>query len=556
MIGTTWNSPPLGIPTNSLNPASGGPPADFGLAAQPALEATIGELPSQFLRGLELKKPIQNLPNIQKAHPCMSGGDCECGGMCSQAHEQIPGVRPGLTSNACSGKREAATKYAVPGISVTDEGATSSMLFVSKDESERHLVQTTVQPSNDVIVVITDSAKGKLLHTVEFKRIGRAGWQPRSSNVPGAQAMPAPYVSSSTTPNEFGAAIWATFIAQQELEHKLRKIVADSAPMTEPKRSHAEVVEKKFVARCGEQCEIDSAASALNISDSHDMRCTWSPDEWGLWLPCVGGFTVSIKDCCENHDINLWCGPPPGFPEVWEQWLTAVNLELAACIFADILKGTENQDIPWYCGGKITATAFGLVYATVISASYYVVIKILTLFQLINPSSNALPKDGRNKESCLCGGTKPTVAKLLDNPSDPSSPSTLCRNLCREKGKEQDCFWCHWQCDWSKQPPISVWTTDPERKKDCCPGSTQDCTCQCTPPECQCSQCVWFCDVVPDPDIWWGQRRGTWRLWGSNANAPCCWPEISKQHKDGGPCKWAMVDNGFGFFVGEWIDGP
>jgi hypothetical protein len=288
-----------------------------------------------------------------------------------------------------------------------------------------------------------------------------------------------------------------------------------------------------------------------NISKDHDLVCTDVPQQWTIPLPCANDVTVSIIDCCRNHDIDQWCGPPdlglvgealtPLQLAVAQGWLLAVNLKLAGCIYAKILNGAESGSVPWYCGGILTETIIGVAVATFVSAVYLIAVEVAGELLMGSPQ---IPLLGQNKDSCLCGGTKPTVGSY--NQYDPGSypdQTVPCRDMCQELGKNEDCFYCHWQCDFSVDPPTVSWVSDTTGAQQCCPGSARECSCQCTPPKCECSKCQWQCMEASDGD----NPDYQWQLWQTNWNAPCCDASIYAVHKENDPCTWEDWDNTY-----EW----
>ncbi|MBL7999872.1 MAG: hypothetical protein JNL32_14695 [Candidatus Kapabacteria bacterium] len=195
---------------------------------------------------------------------------------------------------------------------------------------------------------------------------------------------------------------------------------------------------------------------------NHDFDCTGVPDFFDI--PWIDGMRrVDFTKCCEEHDITLWCGPPLVItPILYEEWWTQARLysayastKLAACILWKFIDAS--LDIPWYYNWGY-GTAFFYYLGLTVSAAYA---GGTNVFDLYTQWTQYYPQDGRNKESCLCGGDKPTTQ--CDN---------RCRDLCKERGISSRCITCGWECVYNDAGlPIDVTPIRPLGDQVCCPGT-------------------------------------------------------------------------------------
>lgn len=135
-----------------------------------------------------------------------------------------------------------------------------------------------------------------------------------------------------------------------------------------------------------------------------------------------GSYKVDVLECCEKHDIQLFCGdgidlPEPlsyvtALPEI-ELWLIATAMQLSLCV-SSIITAKLTAEWPWYCGSFL----IGLLVSAIIGA---VVIVGTTVGLWIAPHDlvwgwfmgdpnirNQIALDGDHNHCCLCGGNETT----------------------------------------------------------------------------------------------------------------------------------------------------
>lgn len=268
---------------------------------------------------------------------------------------------------------------------------------------------------------------------------------------------------------------------------------------------------------------------------SHDMLCTLSPivtldGRMYLTFLCTFGTTVTaeinVLECCKKHDIAMWCAAS-------DLEVIIADQAVIACVTARFARYV-NEDLTKDCFpflhdtggllGDVLEFIIGLP-ARVLGSIEVIVGGVLSslgaiLFAWWQHETPLKGYGGINKDSCLCGGTVPTV--LCDDE---------CRNLCKEMGKSANCRECKPLCDYRDGKAVG-WKGDDS--PDCCPGSSQRCY---KPPmyinkrklnkECidKCYDCYYECDICwkyhwkfcPNPG------KGMLRLLTDPAGyRPCC----------------------------------
>lgn len=191
---------------------------------------------------------------------------------------------------------------------------------------------------------------------------------------------------------------------------------------------------------------------------THDLKCSGmsfvgitANGDWKLWFPCVGGFTANVSDCCKKHDIAMWCSKNE-FDRI------AADATVAQCVTAKVIDDGASQ-MSDFCK---------LIGALALMVAFFSVSIIFQVGFLVGGffyASYLLNYDGRNSNSCLCGGKEPTV-----------QCDDRCRDLCLEMQKNQDCYPCGWKCIYNDDFfPIRVEYVSAPKGKVCCPTGTTEC---------------------------------------------------------------------------------
>lgn len=169
---------------------------------------------------------------------------------------------------------------------------------------------------------------------------------------------------------------------------------------------------------------------------SHDFKCTipkelfWVLVTWGISIPKDGQATillgtlgvqeVDVFDCCVEHDAKLWCSKSR-YPRK-DKYGNIIDPTEQTAHSADI------DVISCFMGKFLDASTRGNVFEDIINIAFFAwylpLAALLYAGTVVSPGehdASLLNLDGRNDESCLCGGNKPTVS--CEEP---------CRNLCKE----------------------------------------------------------------------------------------------------------------------------
>ncbi len=171
----------------------------------------------------------------------------------------------------------------------------------------------------------------------------------------------------------------------------------------------------------------------------HDYLCTFSFGESTiitldgrlyLWFPCGGEVEINVLDCCQQHDIDLWCSETR-YPDAW-----LADAKVIACVVGKVLS-------------KITAYNFicDIINVAFFLSYYSDLVSLFFVGSLASPalySGNVLGLNGRNRNTCLCGGREP-VALCTDE----------CRDICKERGLPVDCVPCQWRCEYRNGIPLN-----------------------------------------------------------------------------------------------------
>ncbi|MBX7154575.1 MAG: hypothetical protein U0Y96_13905 [Candidatus Kapaibacterium sp.] len=283
--------------------------------------------------------------------------------------------------------------------------------------------------------------------------------------------------------NELNTLIFTAWLGVAFLEEKYKA-----------KQTHSTTKSKGNTLQSGKNCV------------THDLKCSnmgivgiFPDGGWKLWFPCVGTFMANVSDCCKKHDIAMWCSK-----NEWDR--IAADASVVQCVTEKVIDAATSA-MPNWC------KVFGSTAAVILFFSFSIRFQIIFFLFGIGYPPYLLNYDGRNSNSCLCGGTEPTV-----------QCDDQCRDLCIEMNKRQDCFPCGWKCIYDDNfRPIRVEYISAPDGQNCCPRGTRDCagTAEEALRSCpqKCSHCYTECGV--DPQGIRGYHRYLVNP-GKRYGLPCC----------------------------------
>jgi hypothetical protein len=270
------------------------------------------------------------------------------------------------------------------------------------------------------------------------------------------------------------------------------------------------------------------------------------------YVPCVGEINVDVLDCCKQHDVNMWCATDPFS-------LAIANANVVACITSKINSAESSaysganfwcQLVQFFKGilddllgaiselitvivhliGDVLVVALGVINA-LIEAGTLGALKIIpdswysTILQVFGfvLSPDLTNFDGRNSDSCLCGGNVPTT--ICSTQSTDTNP---CRDVCKEMGDSENCYNCHWLCQYDqdgKRLPGKIFDRGPNDSsgnpvQNCCPGTDSSCPAYTQQQEDPCPKC-WDCQYHCTPGAYGYPVLDT-NPYGPQ-NMPCCY---------------------------------
>lgn len=222
-------------------------------------------------------------------------------------------------------------------------------------------------------------------------------------------------------------------------------------------------------------CNLPGIAKNLITSDGRLYMRVFC----GFWVDKV---EINVLDCCKKHDIDLWCS---------ESNLGAAGADekVIACVTGAIIEqGLAKMD-PW-CGVLAGGYAQLLLQVSIL----YPTLAALGWTAQFGHDTVLIGFGGRNRDSCLCGGDKPTVFCKGDE----------CRDVCSEVGKKRNCTKCGYGCVYNDVTGKAIGykhLKDPGGKI-CCPGTQAGCggpkqkdlKVNC-PDKLVCTPCEYRCDI-------------------------------------------------------------
>lgn len=217
---------------------------------------------------------------------------------------------------------------------------------------------------------------------------------------------------------------------------------------------------------CGVRNGVSSTSHGLDCSLPGFFKQVTGGDKFKLWAPCSGTMTFDVSGCCKQHDIDLWCSEYRSYKDVdtdvkYDDWLIDIakliittatggvvgaitgavvggaspgivdaaiigllggagnekvkksaqyaDLKVISCVFGKVASTFLNH-IPWYCYAML---GLGAALDTIFIVAELTVglIAALSAGMFFNDGHQTclLGLNGRNKDSCLCGGPNPTV---------------------------------------------------------------------------------------------------------------------------------------------------
>lgn len=276
------------------------------------------------------------------------------------------------------------------------------------------------------------------------------------------------------------------------------------------KEKSSEAVKKGFDVVQDHEC--DSIGGLHFVT--HDLECTVPdiaaymlsyvgivipPDgTFYVWVPTLGRQVVDVHECCVDHDIALWCSRRRFYDEQHPtlSYAQLADVRVISCILGKVYDA--------FARGSLLEDIANIAWFMLTYSFTAVLVHLGSRYSAAYHDSYLLDLDGTNKNSCLCGGTEPTV--LCND---------RCRDLCRERGKHQRCSNdCKYSCEYDaygRLKPEHYRKLINDSMLPCCPTTIAPCA---SPPACpvqNCNDCRWYCDACKvwnkDPECFGGYKK-------------------------------------------------
>ncbi len=332
------------------------------------------------------------------------------------------------------------------------------LLMGNPDNNSMYSVTTFRLTNGDLLTKIETALTGSDVFTVQMVKVGNNGYQVNTPLAPQGQ-----YIPIDTPLDAVNFAIASIWVGAMSVVGK--HIDSSALPTENSKQSKVTVDSTKDKKK-------DEILGDEVMCTEHDMGCSGglaTPDgKLNFWFPCAGSFSVDVYDCCYKHDVDIYCSTSYGDA-------LSKDYDVVNCIHAKIIEAGF-EAMSWTC-----IWVFGpllLAFFTVTSIIGYIGALIWDY------KSELVNYNGSHKDSCLCGGTKPTEC------CDSDKVRSICLDkdckkvdLCKAKGKrinnpqcnpQKKCFNCFWKCLYSDQGDYlgKEYVRDPAKKLPCC-GSIQ-----------------------------------------------------------------------------------
>ena len=193
-----------------------------------------------------------------------------------------------------------------------------------------------------------------------------------------------------------------------------------------------------------ESCESENGLHYV----SHDLECT-VPDiaadmllfvgvviprdgKFEVWVPTLGRRPVDVQDCCKKHDVALWCARSRFYDENRPSLPHAqlADVQVVACILGKL------YDV--FASGGYLEDVANIAWFLLTYSYTAVLIHLGSCYSAAYHDASLLDLNGLHSQSCLCGGTEPTV-----------QCNDKCRDLCKEFHKQMKCTnACSYSCEY------------------------------------------------------------------------------------------------------------
>jgi hypothetical protein len=536
LSGNEYSSPSMFLQPTIVSPGfQPNPGIDYaGGMAQPF---------TPFINGEPWQPPMPSTNTSILDHPCQGkgGSGCGCGGNCvgsvvSQEHEAVGSQEPQKKKLANQEEINRLISLINPEVfqkQVLKNTPGNTSLMTATFPDGQHITSFAKVLSDGSIVLETkEITKNRSLLSITFPILDNGkGW---TININGN--IRSNLVTSVNTPlDAFSYLGLIASLGTEMLDSKLARMQSKAMPLGTP----------------------PPCAEPGTLCTDHDMKCSpfsgeswpWTSDHMHVkfWALCVGSYTTDIGDCCKEHDRAMWCSHDP-------IELTKANDTVIRCISMKVIAEGKRQlediikdlpfpaDVIWgvICGAAflIWEAASNIFLDGVMEGVYAGYVAYITR----GNDRNFVNFHGENDQSCLCGGTQPTIL---------CGDQNCCRDLCKEfphTHPREDCMDCGCVCDYDAQgrfvgthfrnpngPPLIP--GDPFDDTGCCPGTGFPCNGlnqnnPCTGFDTNCPRCSWCeyeCTFLTDPkthfpirDPRTGHLIPYKKLLKSHEQLPCC----------------------------------
>jgi hypothetical protein len=250
--------------------------------------------------------------------------------------------------------------------------------------------------------------------------------------------------------------VWATKQIEFQKYEKIKKDKDNQAQNHSPCETHGDVYFYNHDNFCTKPGSI--------FGGTQGDRLFGDGEHFSLWTICSGFIRIDFLECCQMHDRLLWCAEND-----WE--IIGASESLIQCATQKALSQAYKK-ISWLC-------PWDAVLVTAEIASLWSILSVLApIGEVVGDSASLIGYGGRHKDSCLCGGDKPT---FCCNPNlNPEycrdmngNPRNLCDDLIEERPR---CFDCSWKCKYDAEgnPIGKVVISDPNKILSCCAGTPGD----------------------------------------------------------------------------------
>lgn len=337
---------------------------------------------------------------------------------------------------------------------VKDNSNFSEIKVYNADNTVTYPLTSAIQ--NDGSLVTKMSIENRDVLYIRYIRNGIEGWIPDTDTKLTKKGIP--YETSLELFNIIGL---STFVASSIIENtkNVNTMSSNKSNSTQSEEGGENYKE------CNKYCPDENGTAQI----SHGLYCNLpyvniitSDGRVKIFSPCAGTLTFDVGNCCRQHDIDLWCSEKRSVLDLdkstsIDDYIIAAlkaatltttlidadrytnildsksaegaDLKVVLCVLNGILDmyvQTLIRNMDWGC-----FLAFGLVSiaSLIFGVSAWVISAVLRVFfadliqaligttlamvgaLFVNAAHDPclLGLNGRNKNSCLCGGTDPTL---------------------------------------------------------------------------------------------------------------------------------------------------